>query len=189
MDRKQALNQLRIMRDWHEDNGNGPNADYDAICAGITALETQEYYEKLITALETEHAKLREMQSATDINVGATDTISRQQAIDALAEQMPQPYTPDGSHPADKGIFMAQEIYVECIQTLEDLPPAQLEIIHCKNCAKHNKGVGDFEVLPDGKRSWIWKDQACPLVSWRGKAQGHEFDYQYCVYAERRTDG
>lgn len=28
----------------------------------------------------------------------------------------------------------------------------------------------------------------CPLVEIRGMAQGHEFDYQYCVYAERRTD-
>lgn len=55
------------------------------------------------------------------------DLISRQAAIDALAEQMPQPYTPDGLHPADEGIFMAQEIYADCIQTLEDLPPAQPE--------------------------------------------------------------
>lgn len=62
-------------------------------------------------------------------------------------------------------------------------------IIYCKDCVKHNKGVGDLEVLADGRRSWIWKDRACPFVSWRGKAQGHEFDYQYCVYAERRIDG
>ena len=67
--------------------------------------------------------------------------------------------------------------------------PAQHEIIYCKDCAKHNKGVGYLEVLPDGRNSWIWKDRACPLVNWRGKAQGHEFDYQYCAFAERRTDG
>ena len=53
------------------------------------------------------------------------DTIYRQDAIDALAEDMPQPYTPDGSHPADEGIFMAQEIYADCIQTLKELPYAQ----------------------------------------------------------------
>lgn len=129
MDRKKALDQLRLMQAWHEDFGDGPNADYDAICYAIGVIEEMpEGTDTLIKALEQEHRKLREMQKA--------------------------------------------------------LP----EIIYCKDCAKHNKGVGDFEVLPDGRRSWIWKDQACPLVSWRGKAQEHEFDYQYCVFAERRTD-
>ena len=55
------------------------------------------------------------------------DCISRQAAIDALAEDMPSAYTPDGSHPADEGIFMAQEIYADCIQTLKELPSAQPE--------------------------------------------------------------
>ena len=64
------------------------------------------------------------------------DLISRQAAIDALAENMPSTYTPDGSHPADEGIFMAQEIYADCIQTLKELPSAQPEIIYCKDC-KH----------------------------------------------------
>ena len=69
---------------------------------------------------------------------------------------------------------------------IEQLPSAQLEIIYCKDCAKHNKGLGNYEVHPDGSSTWIWKDSACPLVSWRDKAQGHEFDYQFCAYAERR---
>ena len=55
------------------------------------------------------------------------DLISRQAAIDALAKQMPTPYTPDGSHPADEGIFQVQEVYADCIETLELLPPAQPE--------------------------------------------------------------
>ena len=55
------------------------------------------------------------------------DLIERQAAIDALAKQMPTPYTPDGSHPADEGIFQAQEVYADCIETLELLPPAQPE--------------------------------------------------------------
>ena len=58
--------------------------------------------------------------------------ISRQAAIEALAEDMPQPYTPDGSHPADEGIFMAQEIYADCIQTLKELPSVHPEI----NCSE-----------------------------------------------------
>ena len=56
-----------------------------------------------------------------------TDCISRRAAINALAEDMPSAYTPDGSHPADEGIFMAQEIYADCIQALKDLPSAQPE--------------------------------------------------------------
>ena len=56
-----------------------------------------------------------------------SDTISRQAAIDALAEQMPTSYTPDGSHPADEGIFAAQEIYADCIETIKALPSAQPE--------------------------------------------------------------
>ena len=69
---------------------------------------------------------------------------------------------------------------------IEDEPPAQSEIVYCKDCVKHNKGLGNYEVHPDGSTTWIWKDSACPLVSWRDKAQGHEFDYQFCAYAERR---
>ena len=65
----------------------------------------------------------------------ATDTISRKAAIDAIADDMPQAYTPDGSHPADECIFMAQEIYADCIQTLKDLPSAQPERT-CVNCGR-----------------------------------------------------
>ena len=71
-------------------------------------------------------------------------------------------------------------------EELNDLPSAQPQIIYCKDCVKHNKGLGNYEVHPDGSGTWIWKDSACPLVSWRNKAQGHEFDYQFCAYAEKR---
>lgn len=57
------------------------------------------------------------------------DLISRQAAIKALADDMPQTYTPDGSHYADDDIFKAQEIYADCIQRLEDLPSAQRKIL------------------------------------------------------------
>lgn len=124
------------------------------------------------------------------------DLISRQVAIDELTKDkkaLEQIISEMSGYEKEFDRFVGQRNQVDCdIYAIEQLPPAQPEqpeIIHCKDCAKHNKGVGDLEVLPDGKRSWIWKDQACPLVSWRGKAQGHEFDYQYCAYAERRTDG
>ena len=58
------------------------------------------------------------------------------------------------------------------------------EIVFCKDCVKHNKDIGDF----DDAGEFIWKDRACPLIHCRGKAQGHEFDYQYCAFAERRID-
>ena len=58
----------------------------------------------------------------------------------------------------------------------------QPEIIFCKDCAKHNKDIGDF----DDAGEFIWKDRACPLVHYRGKTQGYEFDYQFCSCAERR---
>ena len=65
MNRQQALNQLRNMQAWHEDNGNGPCPDYDAICYAIGVIEeTPERMDTLIKALEKEHEKLREMQKA-----------------------------------------------------------------------------------------------------------------------------
>ena len=63
------------------------------------------------------------------------------------------------------------------------MPPAEPKIIYCKDCRKHNKKVGFDENFHT-----VWKEDACPLVSWRGKAQGHEFDYQFCAYGERRTE-
>ena len=56
-----------------------------------------------------------------------SDTISRQAAIDAIAKMMPQSLTPDGSHPADKEIFIAQEAFADCIKTIEILPSEQPE--------------------------------------------------------------
>ena len=61
------------------------------------------------------------------------------------------------------------------------------EIIYCKDCKRHNKGIGDFEETETG-RKWIWKPDNCPLVQYRGKALGHEFDYQYCCYSERKEE-
>ena len=57
-----------------------------------------------------------------------SDYISRQAAIDAIAKMMPQSLTPDGSHPADKEIFIAQEAFADCIKTIEILPSAQPEL-------------------------------------------------------------
>ena len=72
----------------------------------------------------------------------------------------------------------------DAIDAVIAVPSAQPEIIRCRDCVKHNKGHGYYL---DGTIIGI-KD-CCPLVEIRGMAQGHEFDYQYCAYAERKTNG
>ena len=114
-----------------------------------------------------------------------SDYISRTQAIDAIGEKSDEIYKikqKGATYPHDA--FFQGMAYAENV--VKQLPSAQPEIIYCKDCVKHNKGLGNYEVHPDGSGTWIWKDSACPLVSWRDKAQGHEFDYQFCAYAERR---
>ena len=76
----------------------------------------------------------------------------------------------------------------ECEQLAEWLRELQErrkapEIVYCKDCRKHNVRVGFDENFHT-----VWKEDACPLVDWRGKAKEHEFDYQYCAFAERRTE-
>ena len=101
------------------------------------------------------------------------DLISRKAAIDLFPN--------DALEWDTMGGFVAPHL---ARRMIEELPSAQPEIIYCKDCAKHNKGHGYYL---DGTVIGI-KD-CCPLVEIRGMAQGHEFDYQYCAYAERRTDG
>ena len=74
MTKQQALNQLRIMQAWHEDFGNGPCPDYDAICYAIGVIEEMpEGTDTLIKALEQEHKKLREMQKAQPETIRCKD--------------------------------------------------------------------------------------------------------------------
>lgn len=94
-----------------------------------------------------------------------SDLISRQQALSIIE--------------ANQGTLNKRRV----MRILEGLPSAEPEIIHCKDCRKHNVKVGFDE---DGHT--VWKEDACPLVSWRGKAKGHEFDYQHCSCAELRGE-
>ena len=95
------------------------------------------------------------------------DLISRQAAIDAIDEISNEVDDGDGFD------------YAKWREYFCDLPPAQPKIIYCKDCRK---------VEFDENLHTVWKEDACPLASWRGKAQGHEFDYQYCAFGERRTE-
>lgn len=88
-----------------------------------------------------------------------SDPIDRAEAIQAITSQ----------EVVDKSV--AKRILMQ-------LPSAEPEIIYCKDCRKHNQGINEAPYLAD----------RCPLILHRGYAHGHEFDYQYCAYADRRTD-
>ena len=100
IDRQQALD---CFCDWIDRYGNEHTADEDAV------------YQRI--------AELPAVQNVSDSNL-----ISREAAIEALARMMPRSYTPDGSHPADEEIFKAQEIYVDCIESIEILPAVQPDL-------------------------------------------------------------
>ena len=85
----------------------------------------------------SETPKSSERTAETAQNVSDSDLISRKAAIDALARMMPRSYTPDGSHPADEEIFRAQEIFADCIEALEILPPAQPDRDVIDDCLYH----------------------------------------------------
>ena len=104
------------------------------------------------------------------------DTISRQVAIIQLS------HNKIGDDDCD--VIIQRDI-----ETIKQLPSAKPDIIYCKDCRKHNKKIGDYVEKSDGTYYWICKTDACPLAEFRGKAQGHEFDYQYCAYAGRRDNG
>ena len=64
---------------------------------------------------------------------------------------------------------------------LSNQPTIQPEIIHCKDCRKHNKKLGF-----DENYNITYRDDACPLIPWRGMSKGHEHDYQSCCLGEKR---
>lgn len=87
-----------------------------------------------------------------------------------------------------KSDFSTEKDYRTARACVNAVPPVQPQIIYCKDCAKRNRRIGDFKEMPNGEVIWYWKHNACPLAEFRGKARGHEFDYQFCAYAERRTE-
>ena len=106
------------------------NAECEAFAAkyGTTPYISDELRPELYTDEVVETVEAVETAEKEGTTACSTDdTISRRVAIEALAKQMPEPYTPDGSHPADEGIFQVQEVYADCIETLELLPSVQPE--------------------------------------------------------------
>lgn len=66
----------------------------------------------------------------------------------------------------------------DMVNLIDAMPSVQPEIVRCKDCVKHNKAISDTP----------YKEYVCPLVKFRGKAHGHEFDYQYCAYGKRNGE-
>ena len=100
--------------------------------------------------------------------------MTTEQAIKILNGAIKKPNTIDG--------YLGQALTM-AINALKNQP----EIIRCKYCKKHNLGIGDY-IMEGKEKVWIWKPDACPLIQFRGYAEGHEFDYQYCCYGEKRGD-
>ena len=71
--------------------------------------------------------------------------------------------------------------YEQALLEMREMLESEGNIVLCKDCKKHNVKMGF-----DENGHTVWKEDSCPLILFRGKAQGHEFDYQYCIYGERK---
>ena len=123
-------------------------------------------YNELGIIIDTKVEEVAQPNLHPICNQLGTDAISREQAIKIVQNRCKR-YT---------------TACVLAVTEIKQLPPIQPEIIHCKDCRKHNKKLGF-----DENYNLTYKDDACPLIPWRGMSKGHEHDYQSCSFAERRT--
>ena len=89
----------------------------------LRRMQEPEAYEPQITEEAFEALELAIRALGTDTNVGTTDAISREAAIDALEKWL-------------HGLFGITEAdgTATIFKTIRQLPPIQFEIIHCKDC-------------------------------------------------------
>lgn len=99
----------------------------------------------------------------------SSDTICRQAAIEAIEEYADRLQMVDWKE--NPGVPYKAYALNWCINTIRDLPSAQPEIIHCKECK--------YGVQDEDKR-WYCRGLGCQV----GEADGSGF----CADAERRTD-
>jgi hypothetical protein len=95
------------------------------------------------------------------------DLISRQAAIDALIRKMRPQDNGDGT----MVVYIMSGRLVE--ETLNDLPSAQPEIIHCRDCRYCDRGIDE-----DGN----------PFLKCLGWVYGGTQEEDFCSHAERRID-
>ena len=110
-----------------------------------------------------------------DINVGSMDTISRKAAIDAVFSE---PLYEPGLKKRDADVVVPA-IY----DKIKSLPPAQPDIIYCKDCAYCDSDVVD---APYGMTKKIfWCDRLYAGANENLIVEPDDF----CSWAERREDG
>lgn len=88
----------------------------------LRRMQEPEVYEPPITEEAFEALELAIKALGTDTNVGTTDAISRQAAMDALNHELRC-----GAVINQCGLEVAYEV-------IEGLPPAEQDIIRCKDC-------------------------------------------------------
>lgn len=153
---------------------------YIRILSGLGGADISSEACKELVELLKEQPETATQTAESAQNVPNDELISRKAAIEVIDAVFP--VDPMKSEYA-QGIACGAALAKTYVEQLPSAPFAQSEIVYCKDCVKHNKGHGYYL---DGTVIGI-KD-CCPLVEIRGMAQGHEFDYQYCAYAERKTD-
>ena len=94
-----------------------------------------------------------------------SDTISRQAAIEAIEEYADRLQMVDWKE--NPGVPYKAYALNWCINTIRDLPPAQPDIIQCRNC---KFASGDSRICMKFGHSPIG-------------------ELDFCAWAERRTDG
>jgi hypothetical protein len=149
MDRKKALDQLRLMQAWHEDNGNGPNADYDAICYAINIIE-----------------EMPEERTETH----ACDCISRQAAIDAIENAF------DRETILNRFVRKIAISAVRLLQPVQPELPIKEKCAYCPHCS--NCDVNDDLTLKQRTGKWVMNDHigtfkifTCSECGWNSEAQ------------------
>ena len=86
-------------------------------------------YNEIGIIIDTKAEEVAQPDLQQTCNKLATDCISRQAAITAIANKMPSPSLlfADGECLTEDGIYKAQEPFVECMEAIDSLPPAQAE--------------------------------------------------------------
>lgn len=115
-------------------------------------------------------------ESEIKSNESEMDLINRWDAIEAVKNAIVTVLYHD-AEPVEEAMEEAIEATKRSAEaSIEALPSVKPEIVMCKDCKKHNVSVG-------------YQKDCCPLYEFRGMSYGHEHDYQFCCFAERRTDG
>ncbi len=136
-------------------------------------LDLWDRYKPTIAVDAIEYDRELKQLLSTNLEEVGTDAISRQAAIRIIknAKYPKVDIRTNFDLGRNAGLEFASVI-------VEGLPPIQPEIIYCKDCSKHNVSIS--------KSPYPFKEYICPLIVFRGEAQGHEFDYQFCAYGKRR---